>query len=134
MPKTIEIKKHFVTFYSPGTFVAETTTKPIRSWSVATALRMAKAIKERYGARPYGFRFETRSRGPKDLDSRVVAESPMHYFGVKVETLEQIKARNDPNDRILISNMEGNKWSRVVSSKKGWRWTQPLNDNDVVHP
>jgi len=30
-----QIQKHFVTFYSPGTFVAETTEKPIKSWSAS---------------------------------------------------------------------------------------------------
>ena len=34
------MKKHFVTFLSPGTFVSETTTKPIASWSVEKAKAM----------------------------------------------------------------------------------------------
>jgi hypothetical protein len=126
------VQQHFVTFYSPGTFVAETTEKPIDAWDVDAAVRMAAKVKERYGATPYGFQFSTRTRGPKDLDSREVKRSPMHYINCKVETLAQIKRRGNPKDRILIENMEGNKWDRVVTSIKGWAWTAPLNKDDVV--
>jgi hypothetical protein len=31
------VKQHFVTFYSPGTFFAETSEKPIDSWDVEKA-------------------------------------------------------------------------------------------------
>ena len=69
------MKKHFVTFYSPGTFVAEQTTKPIDSWDVELAVSMSGEIKERYGALPYGFQFSTRERGENDLDSHEVETS-----------------------------------------------------------
>ena len=54
------MQRHFVTFYSPGTIVAETTTREIDSWNVDDAVAMSRFIQERYGARPYGFRFSTR--------------------------------------------------------------------------
>jgi len=95
---------------------------------------MAGKITERYGARPYGFRFTTRARGDGDLDSKVVATSPMHYIGGLVRTLEEVRAKADPKERILLSNMEGNGYARVWQTTKGWLWTQPLNDNDVVLP
>jgi hypothetical protein len=66
------MKKHFVTFYSPGTMVAETTEKPIASWNIKTAKQMASSIRERHGACPYGFRFTTRSRKANELDSKVI--------------------------------------------------------------
>lgn len=69
--KTDGAKAHFVKFFSPGTFVAETTTEKIDAWSIATAVEMARTVKERYGARPYAFQFITRERGPDDLDSKV---------------------------------------------------------------
>jgi hypothetical protein len=126
------MEKHFVEFLSPGTFVAESASKPIDAWDVEAAVLMAADIKERYGATPYGFRFSTRSRGPDDLDSKETARSGVYYLGGRIETLEQVKARNDPKERILISNMEGNGWDRIVVNDNSWRWTQPLRDGDVV--
>lgn len=126
------MKKHFVTFFSPGTFVAEDTIKPIESWDIETAKQMARDIKERHNAVPYGFQFTTRERSDNDLDSKVVATSPMYYLGGNVETLEEVKARATEQDRTLIANMEGNHWHRVITNTNSWRWTQPLNDDDIV--
>ena len=123
---------HFVTFYSPGTFVAEISTRPIAAWDVELAKQMARDIKERYEAKPYGFRFTTRSRGEDDLDSSVTAESNLYYLGGKVETLAEVKARATADDRILISNMECNGWDRIITNNNSWRWTQPLEPTDVV--
>lgn len=126
--------QHFVTFYSPGTFVAETTTKPIDTWDVDQAVAMSKGICERYNARPYGFQFSTRTRTNQDLGGKETTRSPMYYLDCAVETLEEIKARQNPKDRILIRNMESNGWDRVVSPRTGWKWVRPLRDGDVVLP
>lgn len=126
------LTKHFVEFFSPGTFVAETSIRPIESWDIATALKMACDINERYNATPYGFRFLTKSRGDDDLDSREVARSSMHYFGVRVLTRADIEARNDPKDTILLDNMRCNKWDRVVETTNGYKATLPLQDGDIV--
>ncbi len=126
------MQQHFVTFFSPGTFVAETTTKSIESWNVAAAVEMMADIKERHGATPYGFRFTTRGREDDELDIKVIATGPMHYVGGKVETLAEIEARNDPSEEILRSNMRINGYARVWTTTEGWRWTQPLSDDDVV--
>jgi hypothetical protein len=85
------MEKHFVRFYSPGTFVAEVTEKPIDSWDVEKAKQLARDIKERYDAKPYGFRFVTYSRAADELDSHEAALSPLYYLGGKVETLEPWK-------------------------------------------
>lgn len=128
------MEKHFVTFFSPGTFVAETTTKPIDAWDVGAAQEMAHTISERYGATPYGFRFSTRSRSDADLDSKVSAESGLYFLGGKIETLEQVKARKGRGDRdnILIANMEGNGYARIITNDNSWRWTMPFNDGDTL--
>lgn len=126
------MKKHYVTFLSPGTFVAEQSTKEIGSWDVEQAKKMAGGVEERYSAVPYGFYFTTRERGPDDFDSKQTARSQMHYINCKVETLAEIEARNDPKESILRSNMRCNGWDKIVVTTKGWRWTQPLESGDVV--
>jgi hypothetical protein len=126
------MKKHFVTFFSPGTFVAETTTKEIDLWDVERAMEMSGEVLERYDALPYGFQFTTRERGDSDFDSKEVARSGMYYLGGEVLTIDDLKKQNDPSNRILISNMEINGWDRVVVNKNSWSWTQPLKDDDVV--
>ena len=124
--------KHYVIFYSPGSFVAERTDKEIDSWDVEKAKEMATEIKERHGARPYGFRFATRERGDNDFDSKETQRSKMYFLGGEVWTIDELKARNNPRDRILISNMENNNWPRVVINNNSWEWTQPFMDGDEI--
>ena len=126
------MKKNFVTFYSPGTFVAETTTKSIDSWDVDLAIKMSEEIKERYGALPYGFQFSTRERGENDLDSHESKTSPFYYLGGDVFTVEQLKERGNLDDHILISNMECNGWDKVVINTNSWSWTAPLKSSDII--
>jgi hypothetical protein len=127
-----EMRKHFVVFFSPGTLFAEQTEKPIESWDVDKAVKLAKSIKERYDARPYGFQFITKARSAKDLDSKVIERSGMYFLGGKVETIQEIEARNDPKEEILRSNMRSNGFDKVVVNDNSWRWTQPLGKNDKV--
>lgn len=124
--------KSFVIFFSPGTFMAETTEKPIDSWNVTEAVNMARTVKQRYGATPYGFCFTMRERNNNELDSKEIKRSGMYFLGGKVLTVDDLKARNDPKDRILISNMEGNHWDKVIENCNSWKWTQPLREGDEV--
>lgn len=126
------MKKEFVTFYSPGTFFSEETTKPIDSWDIDAAKKMASEIVERHSATPFGFRFITRERKDDELDSKVVSRSGMYYLGGDVLTLQQVIDRNDPNDRILIGNMKCNRYDRVIENRNSWKIVMPLNDDDVV--
>lgn len=116
----------------PGTFTAETDTKPIDEWDVEKAVEMARGIVQRYNARPYGFRFTTRGRGDADLDSKEIARSGLYYLGGKIETLAEVEARNDPQESILRSNMRINGYDRIVVNTNSWKWTQPLRDGDTV--
>jgi len=127
------IAKHFVTFYSPGTFVAETTEKPIDAWDIKQATEMARSVLERYNAAPYGFRFSTRSRGPEDLDSRVTATSPFYWLGGTVETQADVEARATDKERILLSNMRSaGPDAKIITNTNSWRWTSLLGETDVV--
>ncbi len=126
------MQKHFVTFYSPGTFTAETSSHPIDSWDVEKAKEMAHDVVERYGATPYGFQFTTRSRGDKDLDSKRSAESPFYHLGGRIETRAEVEKRNDPKEDILRSNMRCNDIDRVVINDNSYRSVHPLRETDVV--
>ena len=128
----IEVKQDFVTFYSPGTFFAETTSRPVDSWNVTKAFQMAGAITERYDAQPYGFRFLTRGRSAGDLDSRILAQSGMYYLRGRIETLEEVESRGSERDNILISNMRGNCLDRVIRGVSRWAWCQSWEDGDTV--
>lgn len=126
------MEKHFVTFYSPGTFVSETSEKPIDAWDVEVAVLMAAEIKERHGAKPYGFRFSTRTRTDDQLDSWVSATSGMYYLGGRVETRAEVEARNDPKEEILRFNMRANDIDRIIINDNSWRFTAALDEGDVV--
>lgn len=126
------MKAHFVTFLSPGTFVAEDTTKPIDSWDTEQAMRMANDIIERYNSRPYGFYFTTRERADDELDSRVTQKSGIYHLGGVIETLEEVEARNDPKEEILRANMHCNGIARIVVNRNSWKRVTPFNDGDTL--
>ena len=93
---------------------------------------MAKTIIQRYDAKPYAFKFITRGRTDEDLDSRVIAKSGYYFINGVVKTLAQIESENDPNNRILISNMKTNGWDKVVVTYSPYKWTQPFTEEDSV--
>lgn len=126
------MKKHFVRFLSPGTFVSEETTKEIDSWDIDKAVEMSKTILERYDARPYGFYFITRERSDNELDSHESAKSNMYYLGGTIYTLDDMKAIGNPDDRIFIQNMKINGWERCVENNNSWKFIHPLFPGDVV--
>ena len=126
------MKRHFVEFLSPGTFVSESDIKEIDSWDIEQAKIMAKSIKQRHGATPYGFRFLTRSRKDNELDSRITDTSSIYFLGGKVLTLQDVKARKDPRDETLIWNMEVNRYDRIIENTNSYKITLPLNKDDVV--
>lgn len=125
------MKKHFVIFESPGTFFHEQTERPIESWDVAAALKMADDVSERYGATPFAFHFITRERGNDDLDSRKTKESGRYFLGGRVMDLEQVK-KEMPDAKILISNMEANSIGCVIVNNNSWKVTQPFTEKDAL--
>lgn len=126
------MRKHFVEFFSPGTFVSESSIVEIDSWDVNKAIEIAKTIKERHDATPYGFLFITRERNDDELDSKITNKSNMYFLGGKIETIEEIEKRNLPEERILISNMKCNDWDKVITNTNSWKITLPFEKDDIL--
>ena len=122
-------QKHFVTFYSPGSFVSESTSKEIDTWSVDLAVRMAKDIKERHGAVPYGFRFKTMESD--GWSPKTVKESGMYYLGGKL--LKLIDIPDTKENSILRDNMRFNNYEWVIENTNSWKVTLPFyKDKDTL--
>lgn len=106
-----------VTFFSPGTFVSETTEVDTDLTDPNEIKMLALDIVERHAARPYGFRLET--------------EPKRNYFlGGTIKTLEDIP--DTPENRILRSNMVNNNLDRVIENVNSWKVTLPFNADDVL--
>lgn len=128
-------------FYSPGTFFAERSMRPIESRDCAKAVAMAEEIVERHGARPYGFVFETQlvadpvpdgRGGTLNVEPKKIRGSGMHFLGGRLETLDEVEKRNDPSERIKCSNMRANDSCIVCINEKTYRSTQPFTESDVI--
>lgn len=126
------MKQDFVEFLSPGTFVSESTRKPIDSWDVDAAKAMASEIVERHAAKPYGFRFLTRERGADDLDSKVTQTSGIYYLGGTLRTAEEVLASDDPREAILRSNIRGNGIERIIVNTNSWKFTNEFTSKDTL--
>jgi len=128
----VTLIKEYVKFLSPGTIMAETNIHEIEERNVDLAIELARSIKQRYNARPYGFRFVTRAREDHEMDSKIINTSHMYYLGGEIQTIEQVRKNNLSSERILLSNMECNNWDRIIINNNSWKWTQPLKKDDIV--
>lgn len=131
--------KHFVTFYSPGTFMSESTTKEIPELHPPLAARMAREIEERHGAKPYGFRFETRithdpipdsAGGTLNVEPKTTAKTGTYFLTGTVRAYSEIPEAKDTN--ILRSNMRGNDFPLVIENSNSWRSTMPYEAGDCI--
>ncbi len=134
-------KKTFVVFYSPGTFVSESSEREVATADPAEAVRLAAGIKERYNSGPFGFRFETRVvageiddgfGGKLKVQPRTLETSGMHYINGTLETVDQVRERGLSSERILLSNMEGNRMPIVVTGCSPYKWTHEFSAADVL--
>lgn len=135
------MRKHRVIFSSPGTFVHEQTGRAIDSWDPKVAARMAKKISERYGAKPFCFHFTTvlsgdpvsdGEGGTLEVQSKVVERSGRFFLTGTVRTVAEVKAKADPDESILLSNMEYNNWNALVENTNSFKSTQPFEADDVI--
>lgn len=117
--------KHYVTFLYPGILFPEESTYEVETRDPAK-LDIPKGA--------YAFTFhdqevttfegETLTGKPKNHSARYyIADNACVY------TLEEVK-NLFPDKRILISNMEGNGYKRVIRCNKGN--FQPFEDDDVL--
>lgn len=109
------MQQHYVVFYHEGIIVADQYSEPIDSWDVDTALKIWRS--KTLGSKPFCFKFITKARTDEELDSKVVQESSMYFLGGRVLDLQQVK-REMPTEHILISNMEGNNWNKVIDTPR----------------
>lgn len=133
--------KHYVVFESPGTMFSETSEREIGEWSTQLAARMAADIVERHGARPYAFRFVTKrvsgpisdgSGGTLDVEPKVLKRSGYYHINGVLRTLDELEARADPTERILVSNMRCNHLPIVCETVNIWKSTRPFEEADFV--
>lgn len=95
-------------------------------------MELARGITERHGAKPYGFQFSTRGRSDKELDSKVIKSSGTYYLGGKIETRDEVFARNDPKEGILRSNMDCNGIDKIIVNDNSWRFMGEFKDDDTL--
>lgn len=139
------MRKHYVTFVSPGTLFAEMTSKPIDAWDIKQALALEKGTIERYGAKPFGFYFSTRlvvdpvpdgEGGTLNVEPREVERSGMHFLADaghwSLHSYDELERVGSKETEILRSNMRGNGWPIVFESRRSFRCTQPFEERDVV--
>lgn len=116
----------FVRFFSPGSFLAD-------NWTVEVAdLDPLKVV---WPERAYAFTMHTREdilRGGEVFKGEVRQVGPMYYHpDSRSVSREEVAARNDPRDRILLRNMGINGWPSVIFSRWG-NWPQPYRPGEDV--
>lgn len=135
------MRKHYVTFLSPGTFFAESTSQPIEAWDTHEATQRSRVISERYNAKPYGFYFTTvlaaapvsdGEGGTLPVTEKEVARSGRYFLTGRIETFDEIEARADPKESILRDNMRCNGRWLVVVNENSYRSTQPFEEADSI--
>jgi hypothetical protein len=120
------VRKTYIEFLYPGSFVAESSTKEVKTREVSK-VKVPKSA--------FGFKFFDILSVVVDADSRKVQltserinMSPMHYYGGKLYTLAEVE-REFPQNDTLVQNMKGNGWGKVIRCRTG-NW-QPFEDVDV---
>lgn len=111
--------QHYIEFFWAGTIVANTSTREIEHRDPLLVVMPESS---------YGFRFFDRTVAEttdgETLLGPVKNGSKTYYPGGRIATADEIEAKGDPRDRILLSNMRGNGWDRVVYNRFG-AWPQP---------
>ena len=113
-----------VTFYTPGSFMPNESTKEVPG--LDTEQIAAMAPKNAYSFIVQEFIEKTTTVDGEDLKKTEAAgQAHRYYIGGKLYTVDELKAEfTDDSKSTLISNMEGNDWPKVILCRTG-NW-QPL--------
>ena len=79
----MDMKRKYVTFFYAGNVFSDTFSLEVEQWNPREAYDLAK-ITLSEGKRPYAFQFSERGRKDSDMDSTLLANSPMYYINGKV--------------------------------------------------
>src|ERR1051326_1239145 len=132
-------EKHYAVFYSPGTFVCEESSRPVSEWSTRQAVAAAETIRERYNAKPFGFRFRTHLESPPipdgrggtmDVEPKPLKESGLHWLGGTLLLYDDVP--DDKEHSILRSNMLCNDMPVVIEKRNSFRYTGQFGPDDVI--
>lgn len=112
----------YVEFFYPGVFFDESSVVKVSSRDTR---------KLRVPEQAFAFQFfdimSTKENGVK-MESKAINISPMFYYGGRVMTLNDVR-KEMPEARILISNMRGNHWKKVIRCRTGN--FKPFGDQDI---
>jgi len=120
------LEKHFVSFYSPGSFSCEFITEEIDRWDVKKACERAKALKKECGMTPIAFDFRTRRREDDELDSKLVKKSPIYHINGKIIDISQVK------DEDLLSAMRLGNFKSIVQTYNGIDHNEMFAEGDQI--
>lgn len=128
-------KYYLVTYFSPGTFFAESSSKEFAEIDLKKIATAAKKVKERHGATPWGFEI-VEMRRPVEKGEFEVVPKTVRQIGGRYHLTGELKRYDDipetEKTHILRSNMWGNDWPIIVENRNSWLSTQPFEQEDVI--
>jgi len=119
----MKVFKNWVTFWSPGSFVANESTRDYDD--------IINPYEVEFPDHAYAFRVFRREdivEGDKTYKGDAVQQGVTYYHpDSKITTLAQVKAMSaEKRGHALVSNMECNKWDSVIWTR--WdNWPQPYD-------
>ncbi|KQW72338.1 hypothetical protein [Ensifer sp. Root127] len=120
---TKHIRFLFDASFKSTEYVVETS-----SWDVEAAAGIAHRLTLERGVQPYAFWFESREpgHGPEPKISGT------YYLGGKLQTLDELRAENDPSAVIMIHHLEARGIERVVTTNCPCLASFPFRDGDHI--
>jgi hypothetical protein len=107
-----------VTFYSPGTFVAEYREIHTLMTDPNEIKLLGQEIVERHGAKPHSFTIE--------------GDPKTYWFG-KNKVIAYADIPDTKENEVLRWNMQFNQWSHIIENSNSWKFTAPYNpEKDVI--